>query len=107
MLDTMTKNAKRPIRRNEHAGREPVVITSSVVVLAVVVVICAALLVPPLWTAAVEVWRLRPLGQQCSEIADVAARQACHEELSVRATRHPAKGANAPLILEHSEQRSE
>ena len=30
-------------------------------------------------------------------LEDAAARQACYEELSARAARHPAKGANAPL----------
>ena len=70
------------------------------------VLTCAALLVPPLWTV-VEGWRFGPSGQECSMLEDAAARQACHEELSGRAARHPAKGANAPLILRPSGQRSE
>jgi hypothetical protein len=106
MFDTMTREAKRRIPHKEHAGREPVAVTISVVILGVLVLTCAALLVPPLWTA-VEGGRFSPGGQDCGMIEDATARQACDEELSARAARHPAKGANAPLILRPSEQRSD
>jgi hypothetical protein len=107
MFNTMTKGAKRRIRHKELAGREPIAITISVVILGVLVLICAGMLVPPLWTAVVESWRFGPGGQECSMLDDAAARQACYEELSARAARHPAKGANAPLIPRPSGQRSE
>ena len=82
-------------------------ITASVAVLGVLVLICAGMLVAPLWTAVVEVWQIRPSNQECSALESVTARQACYEELSARAPRHPVKGTTALPIPRPSEQRSE
>jgi hypothetical protein len=102
----MTKVAKRRVPQME-VTREPVVVTASVIVLAALVLICGAMLVPPLSTAAVEAWQFRPSGQQCSILKDAAARRACYEKLSARASRYPLIGGNAPPILPPSGQRSE
>jgi hypothetical protein len=101
------KGLNRRILQKEATGREPAVITASIVVLGVLVLICAGMLVAPLWTAAVDVWQIRPSRQECSPLKDAASRQACYEELSGRASRHPVKGASAPPIPRPSRQRSE
>ena len=68
----MTRAAKRRIRQ-EPPGREPVAITASVIVLGAVVLICAGMLVPPLWTALVQSWQFRPIGQECSTLKNAVA----------------------------------
>jgi hypothetical protein len=65
------------------------------------------MLVPPLWAALVQSWQLSPSGQECSTLKKAAAREACYDELAARAGRHPARGANAPLILRPVGQQSE
>ena len=85
------------IWQKEPAAREPVAIRALVIVLGAAVLLCTGLLVPPLWTAAVEDWQSRPNGQECDSFDDVAAQRNCYDQLRNRATRHPAKGANAPV----------
>jgi hypothetical protein len=103
----MTARANRRTRQKQVTGREPVVITASVVVLGVLVLICAGMLVAPLWTAVVDVWQIRPSGQECGAPEDASARQACYEELRARAQRHLVKGTNVPTIPRPAGQRSE
>lgn len=85
----MTKKPRR-VRHEQAKVRGPV-ITASLVALGVLVFICAGLLVPPLWTAAVEVWQFRPNGQECSSLKDSAARQICFAEPNARILRQPVK----------------
>ena len=101
MFNAMTTRANRRIRQKEATGREPVVITASVVVLGVLVLTCAGMLVAPLWTAVVDVWRIRPNGQECSMLKDAAARLVCDERLGA------VQGANAPVPVRSSGQRSD
>jgi hypothetical protein len=65
------------------------------------------MLVPPLWTALVESWQIRPSHQECHVLKTAALQEACYEEPNIPAARHPAKGANAPPIFRPSGQHSE
>jgi hypothetical protein len=96
-MDTMTKGARRRIRHEEAAGREPAVIKVSIIILWVVVFACAGMLVPPMWTVVVKAWKFRSNAQECSLLELAAARHACYEELGIPTAQHPAKGALAPL----------
>jgi hypothetical protein len=53
------------------------------------------MLAPPLWTAISESWQVGQSDQDCV-LKDTASRDDCYQQLRARATRHPAKGANAP-----------
>jgi hypothetical protein len=56
-------------------------------VLVLLVLSCAVMLVPPLWTAAVDIWQVRPSGQECSALKDAAAKASRSAESAGRAAR--------------------
>ena len=91
------KDVKLGARQKKFAAQQPIAIRALVIVLGMIVLLCAGLLVLPLWTAVVEGWPSDAKGQVCDRFNDVAAQQNCYERLHDRATRHPAKGANAPI----------
>jgi hypothetical protein len=77
-------------------------VTVLIAVLAAVAVICAGLVAIPLWSALVQSWQFQPVVQECIALKDAAARQACYE-FSNREARHPARGAQVPIILRSSD----
>jgi hypothetical protein len=89
--------AVNPGTRQKKLTQEPIAIRVPVIVLGMIVLLCAGLLVVPLWSAVVEGWQSHPNGQECDKSNDVAAQHNCYERLRDRATRHPAKGATAPI----------
>jgi hypothetical protein len=95
----MPNDFDRRARRNGPRKREPVVISAAIAILAAAVLVCAALVAVPLWTALVQDWRFEPIADQCRMLKDTRARAACDEKLRLEATPHPAKGANAPIML--------
>jgi hypothetical protein len=95
----MAYNFNRISRRNGGRRRQPVVISAGVAILAAAVLVCAALVAVPLWAALVQDWRFEPIADQCRMLKDTRARAACDEKLRLEATPHPAKGANAPIML--------
>jgi hypothetical protein len=84
-------------RRQVSDIRQRAIIGAGVALLAAVVLVCAGLAALPLWTALVEGWHVEPLSDPCNGLKDVPARQACFEKSRIE-LRHPAKGANAPII---------
>jgi hypothetical protein len=103
----MTGNIGLRSRRNGGRRRQPVVISAGIAILAAAVLLCAGLVAVPLWTALVQDWRFEPIADQCRMLKDARAREACDERLRAEETQHPAKGANAPIMLRAPEQRSD
>jgi hypothetical protein len=95
----MTGNIGLRSRRNGGRRRQPVVISAGIAILAAAVLLCAGLVAVPLWTALVQDWRFEPIADQCRMLKDARARETCDERLRVEATQHPARGANAPIML--------
>jgi hypothetical protein len=103
MLEAMKRSADLRSRRN-NGRRQSIAISAAVAVLALTTLLCAAFVAVPLWTALVHGWQVDVISQPC-DLKDAAARQDCLEKLRVRESRHPAKGANAPIRLHTSEQK--
>ena len=82
--------------RNDGGPQQPIAISAAVVFLAVTALMCAGLVAVPLWTALVGDWQVDAISDRCGLKAQ-AARQDCLEELKLGESRHPAKGANAPI----------
>lgn len=99
IADAMAYDFNRISRRNGGRGRRPVVISAGVAILAAAVLVCAALVAVPLWTALVQAWRFEPIADQCGMLKDTRAREACDEKLRLETAPHPAKSANAPIML--------
>jgi hypothetical protein len=87
------------LRRNGGRTRQPVVISAGIAILAAAVFVCAGMVAVPLWTAFVQDWRFEPIADQCRMLKDARGREACGEKLRAEETQHPAKGANAPIML--------
>jgi hypothetical protein len=85
------------MRTRQPKRREPFVITAGIVIFAAGVLICASLIAVPLWKALVGDLPFSPISDRCSVLMDAASRDACYEKLRAEETRHPAKGANAPI----------
>ena len=81
--------------RND-GGRQPIAVSAAVAILAFTALVCAALVAVPLWTALVHDWQVDANSDPCGLKAQ-AARQDCLDELGLGESRHPAKGANAPI----------
>jgi len=92
------------LRQNHGPRQQPIAISAGVTILAVIVLVCAGLLAVPLWTALVQGWQVEATSEPC-ELKDVSARQDCFEKLRLGESRHPAKGANAPIRLRAPEQK--
>lgn len=93
------------LRSRRKSGQEqPIAISAGIVILAAIVLVCAALLAVPLWTALVHDWQVEAIPDECV-VKDPTARQDCFEQLRLGESRHPAKGANAPIRLHAPEQR--
>jgi hypothetical protein len=105
--NAMANNFDRRARRNGRRKREPIVISAAIAILAAAVLACAGLVAVPLWTALVQDWRFEPIADQCRMLKDARAREACDERLRAEETQHPARGANAPIMLRAPEQRSD
>ena len=82
--------------RNNGPRRQPIAISAAVVILAVTALVCAGLVAVPLWTALVRDWQVDAISDLCG-LKTRAAQQDCLEELKLGESRHPAKGANAPI----------
>lgn len=90
-------------RRRSSQARQPIFISVGVIILAAVVLVCVALLAVPLWTALVQDWEVEAVSDPCA-LNEASARQDCFD-LRLGESRHPAKGANAPIRIHPSEQR--
>jgi hypothetical protein len=86
---------------------QPLIVSAGIVVLAAAVLICIGLVAIPLWTAVVHGWQFQPVADRCSILMDDPSRQACYEQLRLEESRHPAKGANAPIMLRSGERQSD
>jgi len=102
---TMMRSALRPGRNNE-IRQQPVAISAGIAILAAATLVCAALVAVPLWTALVKGWQVEAISGPCG-VRDAAARQDCLQNLQLEESRHPAKGANAPIRLHAREQKSD
>jgi hypothetical protein len=105
MLEAMKRSADLRSRRNNDR-RQSIAISAAIAVLALTTLLCAAFVALPLWTALVHGWQLETISQPCG-LKDAAARQDCLEKLRLGESRHPAKGANAPIRLHAPEQNSD
>ena len=92
--------------RNDGGPQQPIAISAAVVILAVTALMCAGLVAVPLWTALVRDWQVDAISDRCGLKAQ-AARQDCLEELKLGESRHPAKGANAPIRVHPQEQKDD
>ena len=90
--------------RNNGLRQQPVAIPAAVAILAVTALVCAVLVAVSLWTALVGNWQVDAISDACVLKAQVA-RQDCLEELELGDSRHPAKGATAPIRVHPREQR--
>src|SRR5262249_16536054 len=90
--------------RRNNGRRQPIAISAAVAVLALTTLLCAAFVAVPLWTALVHGWQVETISQPCG-LKDAAVRQDCLEKLRLGESRHPAKGANAPIRLHVPEQK--
>jgi hypothetical protein len=102
---TMTRSTLRP-GRNTDGRQQPIAISAGIVILAAATLVCAGLVAVPLWTALVQGWQTEAVSDPCG-VTDAAARQDCLEKLRLGESRHPAKGANAPIGLHAQEQKSD
>src|SRR5215831_3339794 len=102
----MTSSVGLRSRRNNGQRRQPVAISAGVIILAVIAVVCAGLVAVPLWTALVQGLQVETISDPCG-LQDAAARQDCLEKLRLGESRHPAKGANAPIRLHPPGQKSD
>jgi hypothetical protein len=100
---TMTRSTLRP-GRNNGRRQQPVAISAGIAILAAATLVCAGLVAVPLWTALVQGWQVEAVSDPCGV---TAARQDCLEKLRLGESRHPAKGANAPIRLHAREQKSD
>jgi hypothetical protein len=101
---TMTRSTLRPRRNN--GRQQPVAISAGIVILAAAALVCAGLVAVPLWTALVQGWKVEAISDPCG-MKDAADRQDCRDKVRLGETRHPAKGANAPIRLHAPDQKSE
>jgi len=85
-------------RRDNGRSQQPLAITAGIIILALTALVCAGLVAVPLWTALVQGWQVETISDPCG-LQDAAARQDCLEKLRLGESRHPAKGANAPIRL--------
>jgi hypothetical protein len=92
--------------RNAGGRQQPIAISAAVVILAVTALVCAGLVAVPLWTALVRDWKVDAISDPCG-LKTRAARQGCLEELKLGESRHPAKGANAPIRVHPREQKDD
>ena len=93
-------------RRDNGRSQQPLAITAGIIILALTALVCAGLVAVPLWTALVQGWQVETISDPCG-LQDAAARQDCLEKIRVGESRHPAKGANAPIRLHPGEQKSD
>ena len=91
-------------QRNSGGRRQPIAISAGLVGLAAIVLACAAFVAVPLWTALVRDWQVEVISDPC-EVKDATAGQDCFERRGLGESRHPAKGANAPIRLRPLEQK--
>jgi hypothetical protein len=98
----MTHPVGPRLRRTNGRTRQPIAISAGIVILAAVVLVCTSLIVVPLWTAVVKDWQAETISDPCA-VKDAIPRQDCLEQLWLGETRHPAKGANAPIRLHRPE----
>jgi hypothetical protein len=92
--------------RNDGGPQQPIAISAAVVILAVTALVCAGLVAVPLWTALVRDWQVDAISDRCG-LKTHAVRQDCLEELKLGGSRHPAKGANAPVWVHPREQKDD
>ena len=92
--------------RNNGGRQQPISVFAAVVILAVTALVCAGLVAVPLWTALVRDLQVDAISDPCGLKAQ-AARQDCLEELKLGESRHPAKGANAPIRVHPREQKDD
>ena len=89
-----------------NGGRQPIAISAAVVIFAVTALVCAGLVAVPLWAALVRDLQVDAISDPCGLKAQ-AARQDCLDELGLGESRHPAKGANAPIRVHPREQKDD
>jgi hypothetical protein len=85
-------------RENNFRRQQPIAISAAIIISAVTVLVCAGLIVAPLWTALVQDWQVEAISDPCGA-TDATDREDCFQKLRLGASRHPAKGANAPIRL--------
>jgi hypothetical protein len=90
--------------RNNGRRQQPIAVAAAVAILAVTALVCAGLVAIPLWTALVANWQVDAISVPCG-LKPKAAREACLQELRLGESRHPAKGATAPIRVHPREQR--
>jgi hypothetical protein len=95
MIAMATRNKFRRARIGRRS-RQPVIVVVFIAMLAAAALAGAGLVAIPLWTALVQGWRFQPVVEECSILQDAGARKACYDN---RTDQHPAKGANAPIVL--------
>jgi hypothetical protein len=92
------------LRRNNGLQSQSAIISAGIAVLATAVLMCAGLILISVGTALVQGWRFQAISDQCSILKELPARQACYDKVGAEESRHPAKGANAPIMLLSPEQ---
>jgi hypothetical protein len=102
----MTSHVRLRSRRNDGQGQQPIAISAGIIILTITVLVCAGLVAIPLWTALVQGWQFEAISDPCG-LKDAIARQDCLEKLKPGESRHPVKGANAPVRLRSPEQRND
>jgi hypothetical protein len=97
-----------PLRspRKNGGRQQPIAISAAIVILAVTALACAGLVAVPLWTALVHDWQVDAISDRCG-LKTQAVRQDCLEELKLGESRHPAKGASAPISVHPREQKDD
>jgi len=101
----MTRSANLRSPRNNGQSQQPIAISAAVAILALTTLLCAAFLAAPLWTALVQGWQVEAISNP--RTMRNTARQDCVEKPRLGESRHPAKGANAPIRLHALEQKSD
>jgi hypothetical protein len=94
---------KAHLRKNGRR-QQPLAIPAGVAILAVTALVCAGLVAIPLWSALVGNWQVDAISDRCG-LKPQAAQEDCPQGLRLGESRHPAKGANAPIRVHPREQR--
>jgi len=102
----MTSSVGLRSRRNNGRRQQPIAISAAIVILAATVLVCAGLVAVPLWSALVQGWQVEATSNPCG-LKDATARKDSFEKLRLGESRHPAKGANAPIRPHPPEQKSD
>jgi hypothetical protein len=85
----MKRSVNLRSRRDNGQRKQPIAISAAIAILALTTLLCAAFVAVPLWTALVQGWQVEAIPNELDE------------------SRHPAKGANAPIRLHAPGQKTD